>query len=141
MRQGPGPTLLKEAAMLAGQPTTSPLWTPAVALVLGIGLVTGCPKGGSASKEDPGIRAARTQFGYIDTQVQVFAAEHRRAPTPDEGLSILFDGVKPVDPWGNPVVYIVPGPDGQAYDLLSYGADGAPGGKKEAADLKWSELK
>jgi general secretion pathway protein G len=42
----------------------------------------------------------------------------------------------PVDPWGNPYVYIAPGdvnPSG--YDLFSYGADGRAGGEGEDADI------
>ena len=42
----------------------------------------------------------------------------------------------PLDPWGNPYVYISPGeinPTG--YDLLSLGADGKSGSEGENADL------
>lgn len=42
----------------------------------------------------------------------------------------------PLDPWGNPYVYVCPGdvnPNG--YDLLSLGADGQPGGEGENADI------
>lgn len=41
----------------------------------------------------------------------------------------------PLDPWGNPYVYKKPGDAGKAYDLLSYGADGAPGGEDNDADI------
>ncbi|WP_134599517.1 type II secretion system major pseudopilin GspG, partial [Pseudomonas aeruginosa] len=41
----------------------------------------------------------------------------------------------PVDPWGNPYQYIVPGSQGNAYDLLSYGADGRSGGEGLNADI------
>lgn len=40
----------------------------------------------------------------------------------------------PMDPWGNPYVYRVPGTAGD-YDLMSYGKDGKPGGEGEDADL------
>ena len=42
----------------------------------------------------------------------------------------------PADPWGHPYVYVSPGrvnPTG--YDLLSYGADGQPGGEGKNPDL------
>lgn len=39
----------------------------------------------------------------------------------------------PLDPWGNEYVYNFAG-SGQ-YEIISYGADGAPGGVDEAADL------
>jgi general secretion pathway protein G len=40
----------------------------------------------------------------------------------------------PMDPWGNPYVYLCPGTHGD-YDLLSYGADGEPGGEGNNADI------
>jgi general secretion pathway protein G len=40
----------------------------------------------------------------------------------------------PLDPWGRPYVYKVPGEKGD-FDLLSYGKDGQPGGTGENADL------
>lgn len=42
----------------------------------------------------------------------------------------------PLDPWGNAYVYRHPGQNkDKDYDLLSYGNDGKPGGKDEAADI------
>ncbi len=45
----------------------------------------------------------------------------------------------PSDPWGKPYVYkCCPGDHGD-YDIVSYGADGAPGGEGENADAtSWS---
>ena len=40
----------------------------------------------------------------------------------------------PLDPWGGAYVYRMPGERG-AYDLLSLGADRAPGGTGEGADV------
>jgi general secretion pathway protein G len=40
----------------------------------------------------------------------------------------------PLDPWGKPYVYKVPGEKGD-FDLVSYGKDGQPGGSGEAADI------
>ncbi|MDR0781432.1 MAG: type II secretion system major pseudopilin GspG [Pseudomonadales bacterium] len=39
----------------------------------------------------------------------------------------------PLDPWGHAYVYT---PEGTTFTLLSYGADGAPGGEGDDADLK-----
>jgi len=104
--------------------------------------LAGCPKQkGPANPDDPSVRAVKTQFAYIETQIRVYATKNKHAPTTSEGLAVLFDGQIPKDPWGHPVVYQVPGPSGLAFDLVSYGADGQPGGKKEDADLRWSELK
>jgi general secretion pathway protein G len=38
------------------------------------------------------------------------------------------------DPWGNPYIYISPGTQGD-YDIISYGADGVPGGEGFDADI------
>jgi general secretion pathway protein G len=40
----------------------------------------------------------------------------------------------PLDPWGKPYLYKVPGEKGD-FDLVSYGKDGQPGGTGEAADI------
>lgn len=45
----------------------------------------------------------------------------------------------PVDPWGSPYVYLAPGVHGQ-YDIISYGADGEPGGEGNDADIRSWEL-
>ena len=42
----------------------------------------------------------------------------------------------PLDPWGNPYVYSVPGENGNPYTLKSLGADGKPGGSDENADIE-----
>ncbi len=39
------------------------------------------------------------------------------------------------DKWSNPYQYTVPGTDGRRFDLVSYGADGKPGGDGENRDL------
>ncbi len=41
----------------------------------------------------------------------------------------------PLDPWGNPYIYTVPGEDGNPYKIMSYGADGQPGGTDNNEDL------
>jgi general secretion pathway protein G len=41
----------------------------------------------------------------------------------------------PLDPWGHPYVYEMPGAKGEPYALQSYGKDGKAGGDGEAADV------
>ena len=41
----------------------------------------------------------------------------------------------PDDPWGRPYQYDNPGRQGPGYDLYSLGADGAPGGEDDNADI------
>ena len=41
----------------------------------------------------------------------------------------------PLDPWGNPYVYSTPGEDGAPYKIMSYAADGQPGGTENKEDI------
>jgi len=62
---------------------------------------------------------------------------HRQMPGREEGLAVLnphLSRTVSADPWGNPFVYQT-SPDRQWADVLSYGADGKPGGRGEAADI------
>ncbi|HLI48076.1 MAG TPA: type II secretion system major pseudopilin GspG [Chthonomonas sp.] len=40
----------------------------------------------------------------------------------------------PLDPWGNPYIYKVPGSNGREYDLYSAGPDGQPGTADDIQD-------
>jgi general secretion pathway protein G len=96
--------------------------------------------------------AARTQIEQLGSALDAYRLDNGRYPTTQQGLAALWEAPTvepapnwrqpylrrpvPVDPWGNPYVYVSPGeanPTG--YDLLSYGADGQPGGEGEAADI------
>jgi general secretion pathway protein G len=93
-------------------------------------------------------QAARTQIELLGTALDTFRLDVGRYPTSQEGLQALrgapsglprWDGPYlkkdvPLDPWGRPYVYESPGEHGE-YDLYSYGADGAPGGDKDARDV------
>ncbi len=46
----------------------------------------------------------------------------------------LEKGKVPKDPWGNEYVYLSPGLHGD-FDLVSYGADGQPGGEDRNEDV------
>jgi general secretion pathway protein G len=46
----------------------------------------------------------------------------------------------PLDPWGNPYVYLIPGSGGETYEIISYGADGQPGGTGKDADISTATL-
>ena len=90
---------------------------------------------------------AHTAIGLIQQKVETYRIEHGTWPADDIGLAALGDGhADPtasyylnsdqlLDPWGNPFYLIVPGPDRHPYEIVSYGADGQPGGEGEAADL------
>jgi len=88
--------------------------------------------------------AARVEISKICQALESFYAAYDRYPTNDEGLAILAkpnekfaDGLLdklPKDPWKNPYQYNNPGSRG-AYDVISYGADGKPGGDGANMDL------
>jgi general secretion pathway protein G len=90
---------------------------------------------------------ARTQIGQIVAQVQAYQLDKRSLPTAGQGLSVLtspaaqpsasfyLEPAKLMDPWGNPYLYVIPGPSGHAFEILSYGSDGQPGGKGDAMDV------
>lgn len=87
------------------------------------------------------VKAAQGQITQFGTALDNFRLDVGRYPTTEEGLNALrqkpsgadrWDGPYlqkdiPTDPWGRAYVYKSPGDHG-GYDLLSYGADGTPGG-------------
>ena len=93
-------------------------------------------------------QAARAQIELLGTALDTFRLDVGRYPTTQEGLEALrtqpsglerWDGPYlkkevPTDPWGKPYVYRSPGEHGP-YDLLSYGADGTPGGEGDNRDI------
>jgi general secretion pathway protein G len=93
-------------------------------------------------------QAAKTQIELLGTALDTFRLDVGRYPSSQEGLEALrtapggiagWDGPYlkkpvPMDPWGRNYVYASPGEHGE-YDLYSYGADGAPGGDKDATDI------
>ena len=95
------------------------------------------------------LKAARAQIEMLGTSLDTFRLDVGRYPSSQEGLAALrqrpfgadrWDGpyIKkdvPADPWGRPYYYRSPGEGGHPYDLLSYGADGAPGGDGDNRDI------
>ena len=98
---------------------------------------------------DAKIAKAKSDIATLDGLIQQYRLDTDHFPTTEQGLSSLRvapNGVNnwkgpyttkaiPSDPWGNEYVYEAPGPDGQDYMVESYGADGAPGGDGDNADI------
>ena len=79
------------------------------------------------------LLAARNLVEALDE----FCKTHERMPAAGEGLAALaprYADAPPTDPWNNPFVYRA-SPRRQWADVLSYGADGKPGGKGVAGDV------
>jgi len=93
-------------------------------------------------------KTARAQIELFGTALDTFRLDVGRYPTSQEGLAALmqkpggadrWDGPYlkkdlPPDPWGKPYVYKSPGEHGP-YDIISYGADGVPGGDGDNRDI------
>jgi general secretion pathway protein G len=96
---------------------------------------------------------AKSGIGIVVNKLELYRIETDRWPGNDTGLIVLSDGyatpTKPyylgpdklLDPWGNAYLYVTPGPDGHPYEILTYGADGQPGGEGENADISSANLR
>ena len=103
--------------------------------------------------------AAVAQIKTFKAALEMYRMEHGKLPTQEQGLKALCerptlpptpenyppDGYLesrrlPLDPWGHEFVYLVPGPQGMSFEIISYGADGQEGGTGDNADLVSSEL-
>lgn len=102
--------------------------------------------------DDARIATAKAQIESFATALDAYRLDTGSYPSTAQGLDALWQRPAvdppanwsapyvrkaiPADPWGHPYVYVSPGrvnPTG--YDLLSYGADGQPGGEGKNADL------
>ncbi|MEW6727942.1 MAG: type II secretion system major pseudopilin GspG [Pseudomonadota bacterium] len=99
--------------------------------------------GGAKSK------TAHVQIKDFEQALEVYKLDVGRFPTQQEGLKALVErptnapgwngpylkkNELPKDPWGNDYQYVRPGKHGD-FDIISLGADGAPGGEGENADI------
>jgi general secretion pathway protein G len=99
-------------------------------------------------EEKATAKAAKAQVELLGTALDTFRLDVGRYPSSQEGLAALnqkpggvdrWDGPYlkkevPPDPWGKPYIYKSPGDHGP-YDIISYGADGVPGGDGSNHDI------
>ncbi len=98
------------------------------------------------------VTRAKIDIKSIEETLGLFKLDNGFYPSTEQGLKALTvkpeigkipqkfpDGgylkKLPLDPWGNPFIYLSPGVHSRDYDLLSYGADGQPGGENFDADI------
>jgi general secretion pathway protein G len=101
---------------------------------------------------------AKVDIQGLETALKLYKLDNGMYPTTEQGLEAL---VRPPDsgripknwreggyvekskiakdPWGNDYIYLSPGTHGE-YDIISYGADGEPGGEGENKDIKSWEI-
>lgn len=100
--------------------------------------------GGAKSK------TAGVQIADLEKATELFKLGVGRFPSDEEGLEALVKkpasangwdgpylkgGSVPLDPWNNPYHY-KRAPNGAEVEIFSYGADNAPGGEGENADVR-----
>ncbi|MGB9355722.1 MAG: type II secretion system major pseudopilin GspG [Azonexus sp.] len=97
------------------------------------------------------IAAAKQDIFTIMQSLKLYKLDNRRYPTTEQGLAALVQKPSqaplpqnwsaggylerlPNDPWGQPYQYLNPGLHGEI-DVMSFGADGQPGGQGVDADI------
>lgn len=97
------------------------------------------------------VLAARQDIASLMQALKLYRLDNLRYPTTEHGLQALaarpssapvppnwkaggYLDRLPKDPWGNPYQYLNPGVQGEI-DVYSLGADGAPGGERNDADI------
>ena len=95
------------------------------------------------------ITAARAQIQNFGAALGTYKLDNGDFPNTEQGLQALrarpADATQwngpympldvPKDPWGHDYVYKYPGEHGDEPDIVSYGADGQPGGEGLNADI------
>ncbi|MEY2953608.1 MAG: type secretion system major pseudopilin GspG [Pseudomonadota bacterium] len=99
--------------------------------------------------DDARVTAARTDVSNLTQALKLYKLDNQRYPTAEQGLQALIarPTTNPVptnwkpyleklpnDPWGRAYQYLNPGVKAEI-DVMSFGADGQPGGEGKNADI------
>ena len=121
-----------------------------VVVILGILAALVVPK--IISRPDEArVIAAKQDIASVMQALKLYRLDNQRYPTTEQGLQALvaqpttaplplnwkaggYVERLPKDPWGNAYQYLNPGIHGEI-DIFSFGADGAPGGEGNDADI------
>ena len=123
-----------------------------ISLLAGVVLLNIAPQIGMGSQA-----AAKAQIQVLSSAATTYRMAHGRYPTQPQGLDALVrkptqepipenypDGgylsgrTVPLDPWKRAYLYLIPGRQNEPFEILSYGADGEPGGTGAEADVSSS---
>ena len=123
-----------------------------VIIILGILAMYVAPKLMGRPDEAKQVRA-KMDIAALETALKLYKLDNGIYPGTEQGLTALVQlpesgiipkkwrqggylekGKVPKDPWGNDYVYLAPGLKGD-FDIISYGADGVPGGENENKDI------
>ena len=124
-----------------------------ISLLAGVVLLNIAPQIGMGSQA-----AAKAQIQVLSSAATTYRMAHGRYPTQQQGLEALVrkpaqepipenypdsgylsGRTVPADPWKNPYIYLCPGRQNEPFEILSYGADGEPGGTGADADVSSSD--
>ena len=103
------------------------------------------------------VTKARVDMKGIQEALGLYKLDNGFFPSTEQGLAALASQPEvgripenypeggylknvPRDPWENNYIYLSPGVHDKDYDLISYGADGEPGGEGFDADINSWEL-
>lgn len=123
-----------------------------VIVILGILAMYVAPKLMGRPDEAKQVRA-KMDIAAMETALKLYKLDSGIYPGTEQGLLALVQrpesgvipkkwrqggylekGKVPKDPWGNDYIYLSPGLKGE-FDIISYGADGVPGGENENKDI------
>ena len=102
--------------------------------------------------EDAKRAATKAQIANMESALQLYKLDNGNVPSTEQGLKALVERPTsgpaapnwkaggylpkvPVDPWGFPYKYTTPSTQGGEYEIISFGADGTPGGEGKNADI------
>ena len=103
--------------------------------------------------DDTQVRTAQEDLATLNAALQQYKLDNQAYPTAAQGLGALVEQPQaepvptawraylsdlPLDPWGRPYQYINPGVRSEV-EVVSWGADGAPGGDGANADIGLSQ--
>lgn len=100
------------------------------------------------------VTAAKADIRTLAASLDTYRLDNSFYPSTSQGLQALtsmpsgtpqarnwgpepYIKKLPLDPWGNPYVYVN---SGFTFEIVSLGADGEEGGEDVAADIKYSEI-
>ncbi|MFP6616931.1 MAG: type II secretion system major pseudopilin GspG [Candidatus Hydrogenedentota bacterium] len=110
-------------------------------------LATAVGVGMFGALDDANVAKAQAEISSFKTALVAYKIAFKKLPASGEGLNALVNNPKknfldanavPMDPWGNPYVYTLEG--GNNFTIVSYGADGTPGGSDLNADISSANL-
>jgi len=128
-----------------------------VVIILGILATYVVPKIMGRPDEAKQVKA-RLDIASLESALKLYRLDNGVYPSTEQGLQALIESPEteplpkkwhkggyleksrvPADPWGSEYVYLSPGAQGD-FDIISYGADGVPGGEDMDRDINSWEL-